>query len=91
MYKVSTTNQFKKDLKQAQSQGKDMNKFKEVVTMLANGQKLPEKYRDHNLSGNYQSCRECHITPDWLLIYKIYDKELILLLNRIGSHSSLFR
>ena len=59
--------------------------------MLAHGQKLPERYRDHNLSGNYQSCRECHITPDWLLIYKIYDKELILLLNRIGSHSSLFR
>ncbi|MBS7401235.1 MAG: type II toxin-antitoxin system YafQ family toxin [Eubacteriales bacterium] len=91
MYKVNFTNQFKKDLKLAQSQGKDMNKLKEVVDMLANGKELPAKYRDHNLVGVYSSFRECHIMPDWLLIYKIYDDELILLLNRIGSHSSLFK
>lgn len=91
MYNVNYTNQFKKDLKLAKAQGKDIDKLKEVVDMLAAGIELPEKYHDHNLTGNYQSCRECHITPDWLLIYKIYDKELILLLNRIGSHASLFR
>lgn len=91
MYKVDYTNQFKKDLKLAKAQGRDINKLKEVVAILASGKELPEKYCDHNLTGNYQSCRECHIMPDWLLIYKIYEDELILLLNRIGSHSSLFR
>lgn len=91
MYKVDYTNQFKKDLKLAKAQGRDINKLKEVVAILASGKELPEKYRDHNLTGNYQSCRECHIMPDWLLIYKIYEDELILLLNRIGSHASLFK
>ncbi len=91
MYKVNYTNQFKKDLKLAQAQGKDINKLKVVVDILVAGDELPEKYHDHNLTGKYQSCRECHITPDWLLIYKIYDTELILLLNRVGSHASLFK
>lgn len=91
MYKVDYTNQFKKDLKLAKAQGRDINKLKEVVAILASGKELPEKYLDHNLTGIYQSCRECHIMPDWLLIYKIYEDELILLLNRVGSHSSLFK
>lgn len=61
-----------------------------VVDKLANGIILEERYRDHNLSGNYEGLRECHINPDWLLIYEIRDDELILVLNRTGSHSDLF-
>ncbi len=57
---------------------------------LANGIILEERYRDHKLSGNYEGLRECHINPDWLLIYEIRDDELILVLNRTGSHSDLF-
>ena len=61
-----------------------------VVDMLAAGNELPEKYRDHSLSGNFAGCRECHITPDWLLIYEISNEELILYLTRTGTHSDLF-
>ena len=61
-----------------------------VVDMLAAGNELPEKYRDHSLSGNFAGCRECHITPDWLLIYEIANEELILYLTRTGTHSDLF-
>ena len=90
-YEVKLTNQFKKDLKLAKKQGKDADKLFAVVEKLANGESLEEKYRDHDLSGNYQGCRECHIESDWLLIYEIFDDVLVLLLNRIGSHSELFR
>ncbi len=62
----------------------------EIIKKLANGETLPEKNRDHNLSGDYSDCRECHITPDWLLIYEINNGELILYLTRMGSHSDLF-
>ncbi|MCI6652188.1 MAG: type II toxin-antitoxin system YafQ family toxin [Ruminococcus sp.] len=64
--------------------------LKDVIEILASGQMLPEKYKDHNLTGNYYDCRECHITPDWLLIYKINNNELILYLTRTGTHSDLF-
>lgn len=64
--------------------------FEEVVTILASGNELPEKYRDHNLQGNYSGFRECHILPDWLLIYRIENDLLILTLARTGSHSDLF-
>jgi mRNA interferase YafQ len=60
------------------------------VTKLANGEPLSEKNLDHPLKGNYEGCRECHITPDWLLVYEIYDEELILYLTRTGTHSDLF-
>ena len=63
----------------------------EAVTILANGEKLPEKYHDHELTGNWKEHRECHIQPDWLLIYKLTERELILTLVRTGSHSDLFR
>ena len=63
----------------------------EIIKKLANGERLPEKNKDHALTGNFEGCRECHITPDWLLIYEVYDKELILYLTRTGTHSDLFR
>lgn len=90
-YNVQFTGQFKKDLKAAKKQGKDVEHLFEVIEMLANGIPLDPQYRDHDLSGNYKGYRECHIDPDWLLIYSIEKDVLVLLLYRIGSHSELFR
>ena len=90
-YEVRFTTQFKKDLKLAKKQGKDTEKLFAVIEKLANGEPLEEKYRDHDLSGNYKGCRECHIEPDWLLVYEVIDDVLVLMLYRVGSHSDLFR
>lgn len=90
-YEVRFTNRFKRDIKLAQKQGKDIDKLFAVVAALAKGETLAPKYRDHDLSGDYTGCRECHIEPDWLLIYEIDNGLLILVLNRVGSHSELFR
>ena len=90
-YEIKFTNQFKKDLKLAKKQGKDTDKLFEAIEMLANGEALPAKYRDHDLTGEYKGCRECHIEPDWLLVYEIVDEVLVLMLYRVGSHSELFR
>ena len=89
-YEVKFTNQFKKDLKLAKKQKKDLDKLFEVVNILADGGTLDARYRDHDLSGNYKGTRECHIEPDWLLVYKILKETLILRLIRTGSHSDLF-
>ncbi|PNH20823.1 hypothetical protein B6K86_01775 [Lachnospiraceae bacterium] len=91
-YEIERTTQFKKDFKLAVKRGCDMEELRKVVTMLANGEVLPEKYRDHDLinSRNYKGTRECHIQPDWLLVYKIAESELVLLLYRTGTHSDLF-
>lgn len=89
-YSVDFTTQFKKDIKLAKKQGKDTDKIFEVVEKLANDEVLDAKYKDHCLTGDYNDCRECHIEPDWLLIYKKYESELILMLIRTGSHSELF-
>lgn len=89
-YEIKVTGQFKKDLKLAKKQGKNLDKLFDVVERLANGEVLEAKYRDHDLSGDYKGCRECHIDPDWLLIYEFFDDVLVLLLNRVGSHSELF-
>ena len=89
-YKVKFTGQFKKDLKLLKKQGKDIDKLFEVIEILANGKKLKEKYREHNLTGNYKGTKECHVDPDWLLIYEFYDDILVLLLLRTGAHSELF-
>ena len=86
--KYQTT--FKKDYKRIVKRGYDIRLLEEVITILAEQKPLPENYRDDNLSGNYAGCRECHITPDWLLIYEIQNDELILCLTRTGSHSDLF-
>lgn len=90
MYKIVTTGKFKRDLKLAKKRGYNLSLLSVVVDMLAAGKPLPEKYKDHNLSGNYAGCRECHITPDWLLIYEVEEDELILYLTRTGTHSDLF-
>lgn len=89
-YEVKFTAQFKRDLKLAKKQGKDIEKLFAVVEKLANGEALEAKYRDHDLSGDYKCCRECHIEPDWLLIYEVVNDVLVLLLYRVGSHSELF-
>lgn len=81
---------FKKDFKRVVRRGYDIRLFEKVIGILADGDTLPEKYRDHALTGAYADCRECHITSDWLLIYKIADNALILYLTRTGSHSDLF-
>lgn len=81
---------FKKDYKRIVKRGHDMRLLEKVIELLANQKPLPEKNRDHQLSGDYAGCRECHITPDWLLIYEVADEELILYLTRTGSHSDLF-
>lgn len=90
-YQIKFTSQFKKDLKKAKRQGRDIDKLFEVINSLAQGAQLPSKYRDHQLSGNYKDCRECHIEPDWLLIYQVIDNVLVLSLIRIGSHADLFK
>ncbi|MBR2593923.1 MAG: type II toxin-antitoxin system YafQ family toxin [Firmicutes bacterium] len=89
-YKIVQTGRFKKDLKIIKKKGYDLNLLGIVVDMLASGQKLPDKYKEHNLLGNYFGCKECHITPDWLLIYEVTEEELILYLTRTGTHSDLF-
>lgn len=81
---------FKKDFKRILKRGYNISLMVKVIEMLANEEQLPQKYRDHQLSGDYFDCRECHITPDWLLIYRIVDDELILTLTRTGTHSDLF-
>ena len=89
-YEISVTGQFKKDVLLAKKQGKNLDKLWTVVEKLSNGEMLEEKYKDHNLTGQYLGCRECHISPDWLLIYKQQKNILVLMLYRLGSHSDLF-
>ena len=89
-YSIRPTVKFQKDLKRVQRRGYDIALLTEIIKKLAAGEALPAKNKDHNLSGDYIGCRECHITPDWLLIYEIADDELILYLTRTGTHSDLF-
>lgn len=89
MREIKYRNIFKKDVKLAQKRGKDLSKLAEVIKLLENEQILTSKYRDHNLVGNHNGHRECHLEPNWLLIYKI-DNDM-LLLERLGSHSDLFK
>ena len=89
-YEIVFTSRFRKDVKLAKKQHKDLDAMYQVIEKLANGEKLDAKYRDHDLSGNYAGCRECHIEPDWIMIYEIIDNVLVLSLIRIGSHSDLF-
>lgn len=89
-YTIRPTSRFQKDLKRVQKRGYDLSLLSDIIKKLANGEQLPEKNRDHNLSGDYSGCRECHITPDWLLVYEIDNGELILYLTRTGTHSDLF-
>lgn len=81
---------FKKDYKRVKKQGYNIKKLETVISLLANEQQLPEFYRDHALKGDYEGFRECHIQPDWLLIYCVEKGKLVLALSRTGSHSELF-
>ena len=90
MLTINYSARFKKDYKLVKKRGYDIRLMEEVLEILCAEKPLPQKYRDHALSGNYDGQRECHITPDWLLIYEVADKELILNLTRTGTHSDLF-
>jgi mRNA interferase YafQ len=90
MLKIKFLNSFKKDYKRIVKRGYDIALLENVIRMLADGETLPAKYRDHALTGNYSGFRECHITLDWLLIYEVRESELILVLSRTGTHSDLF-
>ncbi|WP_077368368.1 type II toxin-antitoxin system YafQ family toxin [Anaerosalibacter sp. Marseille-P3206] len=90
-YEIKFTTQFKKDLKLAKKQNKELYKLFEVIGLLAQGKNLEAKYRDHDLSGNYKGTRECHIEPNWLLVYEYRNDVLVLMLYRLGSHSELFK
>ncbi|MDO5733507.1 MAG: type II toxin-antitoxin system YafQ family toxin [Eubacteriales bacterium] len=89
-YTIKLSSQFRKQLKMAKKRGKQLDKLETVVDILANDLPLPEKYRDHALTGNWVNHRECHIEPDWLLIYYKQDDVLVLSLVATGSHSDLF-
>ena len=90
MLDIVVSNRFKKDLKLAMKRGYNMALLETVVECLASGQMLEKRYQDHLLTGEYGGFRECHITPDWLLVYQVRDTELVLFLSRTGTHSDLF-
>ena len=90
MLNVVLSNRFKKDLKAAAKRGYNLALLDETINTLASRQTLPEKNRDHSLSGDYIGFRECHILPDWLLIYRVDNDDLLLFLLRTGTHSDLF-
>ena len=86
--KVTQSTQFKKDAKRQQKRGKDLDKLFDVIDLLISAKDLPASLRDHTLTGNWKGWRDCHIEPDWLLIYKMSPEELVL--GRTGTHSVLF-
>lgn len=88
MLRIITTNQFKKDLKKVSKRGKNIDKLEFIIDKLQTGNNLDIRYRNHQLTGNWYPCLECHIEPDWLLIYELTQTEIILI--RTGSHSDLF-
>ncbi len=90
MLKIRYSAKFKKDYKMVIKRGYNPKLLQDVLEILCNGTPLPPKYKDHSLAGNFKGHRECHITPDWLLIYKIEHEILTLSLTRTGSHSDLF-
>lgn len=90
MYRLVATTRFKKDLKILSKRGYDLEVLASMIHLLASGERLPRKYKEHILVGNYSKCHECHILPDWLLIYEIDEKESLIYLIRTGTHSDLF-
>nr|WP_296100004.1 type II toxin-antitoxin system YafQ family toxin [uncultured Mediterraneibacter sp.] len=89
-FEIKNTTQFKKDYKLAKKRGLNLSLLKDIVTQLANGEALEPRHKDHALTGNWTGHRECHIQPDWLLIYRYEDDILVLTLARTGTHSDLF-
>lgn len=90
MLEIRFNNRMKRDVKLMKKRGKNLNKLEDILNKLANLETLPEKNKDHQLKGEWGDFRECHIEPDWLLIYKIEENELILYATATGSHSDLF-
>jgi len=90
MYEVKPTTKFQKDLKLVEKRGYNIDLLLEVIKKLAAGETLEKRHKDHPLKGEYKDCRECHITPDWILIYEIENDTLFLYLMRTGTHSDLF-
>ena len=90
MLDVQASKKFRKDMKRMSKRGKDKLKLGKVLDLLAQGEELPTKYDDHALTGNWTGHRECHIAPDWLLIYRIDKDRNLLYLTRTGTHSDLF-
>lgn len=90
MLDVRFERQFKRDYKRVLKRGLDSSKLENLIDLLRTQNPLPQQYRDHNLRGNYVGCRECHIEPDWLLIYRVDGNDLVLILIRTGTHSDLF-
>lgn len=90
MLDIIPSNQFKRDLKLAKKRGLKIENLRTVVNILAEQKKLDAKYRDHSLTGEYRGFRECHIEPDWLLVYRVNEDALELFLFRTGTHSDLF-
>ena len=89
-YELKYTRAFRRGYKRAKKRGLDLSLLGEIVEMLRCGKKLPKKYADHCLSGDFSQCRECHIHPDWLLVYRIDDDILTLTLMDTGTHTELF-
>lgn len=90
MLDIRFNNRMKRDVKLMKKRGKNLSKLEEVLNKLANYETLPEKNKDHQLKGEWKDFRECHIEPDWLLIYRIEENELILYATATGSHADLF-
>ena len=90
MLTIRYENSFKRDFKRIVKRGYNAALMEEIIQMLADRKPLPPKNRDHQLTGSYSGYRECHIAPDWLLIYRVFENELLLVLTRTGSHSDLF-
>ncbi len=90
MYKLTYTSQYRKSVKLCQKRGRNLDLLEEAISILEEKGKLPAKYKPHKLFGNYKDCWECHIQPDWLLVWKQDDKKLILLFMDTGTHSDLF-
>ena len=89
MKAIRRTTQFKKDVKRAKKRGKDTEKLRAVIEKLAGGEALEARYRDHALVGTYRGARDCHLEPDWLLIYETGEEEVVLI--RTGTHADLFK
>ncbi|MCI8424882.1 MAG: type II toxin-antitoxin system YafQ family toxin [Adlercreutzia sp.] len=90
MLEIVTTSKFRKDARRMKKRGADMGELKRVIDTLAAQEQLSERHRDHALTGPYVGFRECHIKPDWLLVYAIDNDQLILTASRTGTHSDLF-
>ncbi len=90
-FELAITSKYTQDVKRAKKRGLPMDKLNEVIRLLAEGEPLPAKYKDHALVGNYAGCRDCHISPDWILIYEKDTQIRLITLQRTGTHSDLFK